>query len=221
MLNNISEISNNNQTGVHINLDKTIIGFIARGVTANNSNANFKDQHADCIIPHTGLIGFTHGGPGSSGDAVFLDFNREGGVSITSELEFIAKNSHIRAQKEQALKMIDAEYAKKNNYSSGVILIQAPVPNHNSFIEGWMELHRAPKPFNIIGGNCTTRAKEIFVAAGILQNKYFFIDTPCKLFEYLHESLSLTPGYTIKCFFGYVGFEKKSNEFGYNLIILN
>jgi hypothetical protein len=226
MFNCISEIyDGNHPMGVRVKLDRTIIGLLARGVREHDSNGHFKDQHADCIIPIDGVIGFTQGqGPASGGSlsypSAYCTMNVEGGVLTTEELEKMAKKGPTQAIKEQALMMIDARFAKKNNYSSAVLLIQAPNSTVNLFIEKWQELRDNPKPFHILGGNCSTRAKEIFVEAGVIPHKYFFIDTPHQLFEYLQNSLSLTPNYKIQTFFGYVGFEKKEHELGYDLIVL-
>ncbi len=224
----ISEIRKGNTlVGQKVVLDRTTIGFIARGTLENGHSPHLKDQHGDCIIPIDGVIGFSYRDrPASGGSAMasskVFDINVAGAVSTTASLETHSRNGMLeRSQREIARMMINAEYAKEKTYSSAVLLIRAPERNVNLFIEKWQELRDNPKAFHIVGGNCTSRAKEIFVAASIIPNKLFFPATPNKLFHYLKESLNNIPGYKIETFFGYVGFEKKPVDFGYDLVVLN
>jgi hypothetical protein len=227
----ISEITERNRKiGYRVALDRTTIGFIARGTERDGHSPKLKEQHGDCIIPIDGVIGFSYrpgGRPASEGalaaGSAFFDMNLNGAVTTTAILEAHARNSMVQwEQRLLARMLIEATYAKEKDYPAAVLLIQAPERNVSLFIEKWQELRNNPKAFHIIGGNCSTRAKEIFVASNIIPNKLFFPDTPNKLFHFLKDYLSSAPGYKTETFFGYVGFEKKTSRYalGYDLVVL-
>ena len=61
------------------------------------------------------------------------------------------------------------------------------------------------------------RSHEMFVKSGIVKRGGGIL-TPNQLFHYLARSLENKKGYTVRKFFGYIGFEK-TNGSGYDLII--
>lgn len=220
------------QVGQRITPDGRTIGFVARGMRegGRHSSAFLKQQHADCLLPYGKLIGFSPTNrPGSGGTlGAYFDLNVEGAVVPAERLEAVARNNFDPDVRNQATSLIRAERAKVDDYMSGVLLIEAPQRNVELFIENWEKLSKAPKNFYVIGGNCATRAKDIFVASQIIPHVSFLIDTPAKLFAHLTQVLSCDCRYKITSFLGYFGFEKrpemgieKKQEMRYDLIVLN
>lgn len=216
MATKIVPITNGNTlTGYRITPDRTTIGFVARGVRGRSHSPSIKEQHADCILPYGSLTSFSYDGNPACGS---FTMNAKGDVLKTEDYELAAQSRFpdIRAQ---AQRLIGAEVAKKDDYMSGLLLIEAPKHNVDSFMRNWLELKEKPKNFHIIGGNCSTRAKDIFVASQIIPHVNFLIDTPSKLFAHLTHVLNNDPKYKITSFFGYFGLEKISDGV-YDLIIL-
>ena len=107
-----------------------------------------KQEHADCLLPFGELVGFgAYQNSGASPCSQLAAFNLEGGVFGYSHLETRSRTAHGVEEKEEAKKLILAEYAKKLDYMSGILLVDAPLFIVDSFVKEWMDLAICPKKF--------------------------------------------------------------------------
>lgn len=208
---------------VRISLDRNTIGYIVRAKRDENHSPSIRSQHADCIRPYGELIGFSmRGGPATGGELCrswnLIDMNHQGTTFDIADLINLSKKGPNATVRDSALKMISAEHAQKQDFMSAVLIIHMSSEKTSMrFIEAWEKLKTSQKSFNIVGGNCAVRAYHTFVEAGIIEKNRTIL-TPNQLFQYLADELETKEGYTLKKYFGYIGFEKNI-KVGYDLII--
>lgn len=200
------KILSKNKKEIVIRFNENTVGCVIRNMRNLNSYEPTYNQHIDCILPSGEPVGFFgRPGPGSSGPFSAswnsLALNEIGNVFGYDRLLLIAPE------------LVDLEEAMKKNVLSGVLILQFPEKNQDKahcFHKYWVEAKGAKKgelkPFHIIGRNCSTFAYNGFKESNILNERMSYIfDTPRKLFDALIRG-SKNEGYTLKCYFGHVGF---------------
>mgnify|MGYP006902054197 CR=1 FL=1 len=101
---------------------------------------------------------------------------------------------------------VDIETAVESGTITTVLVVNVTREQADKFKKYWMMTDKAPPTFNILGGNCSTRASDSFIYSGILSRKIPGLDTPDNLYEQLVDSKAQTTSYT-----GYVGFKKAAS----------
>lgn len=207
---------------IRITMGRTTIGYIVRSKRNENHSPSLQSQHADCIRPYGELIGFSaRKGPATGGQMCAswncLSLNLKGKVLEVNDLIYHSEKNPVPTVRDEALKMISADFAQKSDFISAVLIINAPESVTNRFICSWERLKENPKNFNLFGGNCAVRAQDIFVEAGLLSKKRINI-TPNQLFHILSRELEGRGEYHLKKYFGYIGFEENIDG-GYDLVI--
>ncbi len=212
-----------NENEVRITLDLNTIGYIARAKRDDKHAPSITSQHAECIRPYGELIGFGHRRGAATGGNLcrswnLIDMNRNGTTYEVEDLVNHVRCNPVPQSREDAKKMISADVAKELDFMSAVLIINTPSESTAlEFVRAWESLKENPKSFNIVGGNCAMRSHEMFVKSGIVKRGSGIL-TPNQLFHYLARSLENKKGYTVRKFFGYIGFEKTGTS-GYDLII--
>jgi hypothetical protein len=83
---------------------------------------------------------------------------------------------------------IDCATARGYGVLSTFLIFAVSATEAKKFSDYWGGLDKSPGSFNILGGNCSTRASGSFQAAGILSGGIPGLDTPNNLYLQLHRS---------------------------------
>lgn len=165
-------------------------------------------QHADCILPNGEPIGYfandgaATGGPSSASWNV-IHMNKTGVV-----LDY-------RKMKRTLPQFTNEKTAKAKNILSTVLLVDVNDVEARLFSTYWQELSQSSGSFHLLGKNCSTRASQAFIKAGILHSQIPGIDTPNNLYEQLAKEKSRNP----TSFSGYIGFSQSASPGHLDLLI--
>ena len=183
------------------------VGLVVRGKNSPSHEPGVMEQHADCILADGSPIGFfgdvgagpASGGSAGSGPSVGLNMK---GVVYDYPLFKIHRPYYI-----------DLAEAKKYLVKSTVLLITVTKTQASLFKDYWDRLKTKPDSFYLLGYNCSTRASDAFIYAGILTGGIPGLDTPNNLYKQLITSFTKTASYS-----GFVGFVAKSGG-GYDVLV--
>lgn len=145
------------------------VGLIVRGKKSHDHAPGVMEQHADCILSNGLPVGFFGEGNDSTSNSSGLGMN--GQMYDFTEL------------KRHRPYYIDKNMAATYGTVSTVLLIYVSTQQANDFDQYWSDLDKSPGTFNILGGNCSTRASGGFKKAGILAGGIPGLDTPNNLYK--------------------------------------
>lgn len=116
---------------IRITMGRKTIGYIVRAKRKESHSPSVLSQHADCIRPYGELIGFSgRGGPATGGQVCAswnsLDMNLKGNTHEVKDLIFHSEKNPMPRVREDALKMVSAEFAKQKDFMSAVLIINTP-----------------------------------------------------------------------------------------------
>lgn len=193
----------------HHRIDSNVIGLIVRGKRNDTHSPGTMEQHADCILPNGEPVGFFGGegdaSSGSSGSGFKSSISSwKDGPSVS--LNSTGINMKGMVANYQELKRIrpyyvDIDLAKKYSVFSTVLLIEVSQSQASLFKTFWETLKLNPGTFNILGGNCSTKAAKAFAHAKIIGGEIPRLDTPNNLYKYLKAKHQ----YTQKSHSGHIG----------------
>jgi hypothetical protein len=175
------------------------VGLIVRGKTSHTHEPGVMEQHADVILPDGSPMGFF--GEGNDGSFNKSGMGMHGMVYDYSEL--LKHRPYY----------IDCATAKGYNVISTFLIFYVGGAEAKKFSDYWANLDKSPGSFNILGGNCSTRASGAFQAAGILSGGIPGLDTPNNLYLQLYRE----KGKTARIDSGYIGFSPRTG--GFDLLV--
>jgi hypothetical protein len=175
------------------------VGLIVRGKTSPAHEPGVMEQHADVILPDGSPVGFF--GEGNDGS-----FNKSGLGMDGTVYDF----SELRKHRPY---YIDCATARGYGVLSTFLIFAVSATEAKKFSDYWGGLDKSPGSFNILGGNCSTRASGSFQAAGILSGGIPGLDTPNNLYLQLHRE----KGKTALVDSGYIGFSPRGR--GFDLVV--
>ncbi len=174
-------------------IKSNVIGLIVRGKKNDAHSPGNMEQHADCILPNGGHVGFFGGGgdasSGSSGSSLGSSLNSwANGPSISSNSTGINMKGKVAHHKE-LLKIrpmyVDINLARQYKVYSTVLLLETTLTQAKLFNTFWDNLKLKPGTFNILGGNCSSNAAKAFIHANIITGGIPGLDTPNNLYKHL------------------------------------
>ena len=170
------------------------VGLIVRGKTSHAHSPGVLEQHADCILADGSPIGFFGEGDAASGSS---GLGLDGAVYDFEEFQQ-KRPFYVNGASARGLKIVSA-----------VLRITASSTQAARFRTFWTRLDADPDTFNILGGNCSTRASSAFVHAGLLGGGIPGIDTPDNLWRQL---CTIHRG-RVTAAYGYIDFQPKGEGF--------
>lgn len=197
-----------------INFPPNSVGLIVRGKTSDSHSPGLMEQHADCILPDGGPVGYfgdegdgSSGRTSSGGGSSSVSWNRSG-MNMKGFVAYYPEFQRIRPF------YVNIDQAMKYGVQSTVLVIQITPEQAKIFTQTWKNMALSPGTFNILGGNCSTHASSAFVEAKILSQGIPGLDTPNNLYQQLKDKKK--PAF--KSYSGYVGF-KPSGFGGYDIYV--
>lgn len=191
------------------------VGLVVRGKHSDDHSPGLMAQHADCILPDGGPVGyFGNEGDGSSGHtssgggSSSISWNRSG-LNMKGFVAYHPEFLRIRPY------YVNLDQAIKYQVLSTVLIVQVTPEQAKIFAQTWKNMHLAPGTFNILGGNCSTHASTAFVEAKILSDGIPGLDTPNNLYLQLKN----TKKPNVKSYSGYVGFKPNGFSKGYDIYV--
>ena len=195
---------------VDFNTFPTKVGFVVRGMRGPDADPRLLDQHADCVLSDGSPVGFYGEGPPRTGAGGFSDASNSVGFNMTGAVYdyhgmFLKRRQYV-----------DLRTAKGHDVVSTVLTVNVTDQQGRLFDGYWRQRLLKPGGFDFVGNNCSTHASEAFVVAGILAGSIPGLDTPVHLYRQLVKAQGVhrTTSYT-----GHVGFLKRSNLPGYQVVI--
>jgi hypothetical protein len=170
-----------------------VIGLIVRGKQNDKHKPGKMEQHADCILPGGGPIGFFGGNgdasSGSSGSS-FVGSSNSWAAGPSQSFNTTGMNmkgmvAHYNQLQKIRPMYVDVSLAKKYNVLSTVLLLEVTQSQASLFSQYWKNLELSPGTFNILGGNCSTHASDAFIAAKVVASGIPGLDTPDNLYHQL------------------------------------
>lgn len=190
------------------------VGLIVRGKISDDHSPGLMEQHADCIQPDGGPVGyFGNEGDGSSGGSSWgggsssISWNRSG-MNMKGLVAYYADLQRIRPY------YVNIDQAMKFNVQSTVLVVPVTREQAQIFTQTWKNMALSPGTFNILGGNCSTHASVAFVEAKILSQGIPGLDTPNNLYQQLKNKKK--PDF--KAYSGYIGFKPRGVG-GYDIYV--
>lgn len=174
-----------------------VISLVIRGKVSEDHNPSWFNQHSDVVLSTGAPVGFfaassAYGSKMFSNDGDVFDFETY---------------KSLRPQ------YVDVTVAKQMNSISTICRIEVTDLQAQKFDQYWKmlasDVDSKKERYNLIGNNCSSRANQAFVAAGILDKEIPGLDTPNNLYEQLKNKY---PG-SFACKSGYVGFKKVGHQF--------
>lgn len=174
-------------------IDPDVIGLIVRGKKNDSHSPGTMEQHADCILPNGEPVGYFGGGgdasSGSSGSSFFSSKSSwKNGPSISlnsTGINMKGMVAHYPDLQKMRPYYVDIDLAKKYDVFSTVLLIKVSQSQASLFKTFWETLKLSPGAFNILGGNCSTKAAKAFAHAKVISGGIPGLDTPNNLYDYL------------------------------------
>ncbi len=205
-----------------ISVSAKTVGLIVRGKHNDGHRPGVMEQHADCILPNGGPVGFFGGGgdasSGSSGLLFGSSFTswRDGPSASSNSAGINMKGmvAHYREFKKIRPMYVDIKLAKKYDVRSTVLLFDVTDIQAELFVKYWNELKLKPGAFNLLGGNCSSHASEAFLAANIVRSGIPGLDTPDNLYSQLKTKYATTA----MRYSGFVGAAPKGGD-KYDLLV--
>lgn len=204
------------------NIDSNTVGLIVRGKRNDAHSPGTMEQHADCILPNGEPVGFFGGegdaSSGSSGssfksslsswqDGPSVSLNSTG-INMEGMVAYYPELKRIRPY------YVDVDLAKRYEVISTVLLIPVDHSQASLFKTFWENLKLNPGAFNILGGNCSTKAAKAFSHAKIISGGIPGLDTPNNLYKHLKAKYQDTQ----RVLSGYIGAESIGGD-RYDLVI--
>jgi hypothetical protein len=193
----------------NLKFDGTKIGLIVRGKQSHEHSPDLMAQHADVILADGSPMGFfgegeAHSsGASGSGSSAGYGLNMKGAVF------------DYNMMKHQRPYYVDLDMAKsKYKIVSTILTVTVSKEEAQMFSEYWSTLDRDPAFFNILGYNCSTRASQGFVHAGVVRGGIPGLDTPDNLYRQLF-AVGLT---RVKTYYGYIGFSPLGTGKGFDVL---
>lgn len=176
------------------------VGLIVRYKTSHTHHPKYIDQHADCILPSGGPVGFFGGGAGASG-------SRSAPSMAVSTLEgqVYTYDDYMDLRPEYA----DLNTARDQNAVSTVLMIRVNMEQAHKFARYWENLRQSPGGYRFVGNNCATHACDAFKAARVLNRDIPWLDTPDNLYQQLYDYYH----HMVVPRSGYVGFVRRGRHF--------
>jgi hypothetical protein len=196
-----------------IDFPANCVGLIVRGKRNDDHFPALTEQHADCILPDGGPVGyFGNEGDGScgefpSGRGWSASWNRSG-MNMNGFVAYYHDFQHYRPQ------YVNIDLAKKFNLVSTVLIAQVTREQAKAFAQAWATMKLDPGTFNFLGRNCSTRASGAFMEASIVSQRIPGLDTPNNLYLQLTKNQRAT----IRTYSGYVGFRPNGSG-GYQVLL--
>lgn len=197
-----------------INFPPNSVGLIVRGKTSDDHSPGLMEQHADCILPDGGPVGYfgnegdgSSGGSSSGGGSSSISWNRSG-LNMKGFVAYYNDFQRIRPY------YVNVDQAMKFNVQSTVLVISITPEQAQIFTQTWKNMALSPGTFNILGGNCSTHASTAFVEAKILSQAIPGLDTPNNLYQQLKDKKK--PAFST--YSGYVGFRPNGGS-GYDIYV--
>lgn len=206
----------------HYRIDPNVIGLIVRGKRNDTHSPGNMEQHADCILPNGEPVGFFgdegDASSGSSGsnlsssvsswqDGPSISLNKTG-INMKGTVAYYQELRRIRPY------YVDLDLARKYKVFSTVLLIEVTHAQASLFRTFWETLKLSPGAFNILGGNCSTKAAKAFAHAKIITGGIPRLDTPNNLYKYLKSKHQNTQ----KVYSGHIGAEPVGGD-RYDLVV--
>ncbi|WP_444943301.1 hypothetical protein ACJJIK_15765 [Microbulbifer sp. ZKSA006] len=172
------------------------IGLIVRGKENDAHSPGVLDQHADCILPNGQPIGFfgeggdVSSGPSGSSGSLFKSSIPSWANGPSASFNKSGLNMKgLVADYDDMLKIrpyyVNINSAKLYNIKSTAILIEVSEPQATLFKSFWYNLKISPGAFNMLGGNCSSKAAKAFNYAKVLNKDIPGLDTPDNLYKHL------------------------------------
>lgn len=207
---------------IHYRIDPNVVGLIVRGKNNDMHNPGAMEQHADCILPNGEPVGFFGGeGDASSGSSgpIFKSSisSWQGGPSVSlnsTGINMKGMVAHYQDLRRIRPYYVDIISAKKYQVFSTVLLLEVTASQATLFKIFWETLKLNPGSFNILGGNCSTKAAKAFAHAKIITGGIPGLDTPNNLYKHLKAKYKDVS----KIFNGHIGAEPISGD-RYDLVV--
>jgi hypothetical protein len=187
----------------------TKVGLIVRGMTGPQADPRMLEQHADCVLSNGAPVGFYGEGPPRSG----------GNTSVVSNTFGVNLNGVVydyHAMFARRRYYVDLASAKGYGVISTMVTVNVTDNQARLFNGYWRQRLARPGGFDIVGNNCSSRASEAFVVAGIVRAGIPGIDTPVHLYRQL---VHVQGPYRTATYSGHIGFVKSASLPGYQVVI--
>lgn len=203
-----------------LHFDGTAVALLVRGKLGSEHSPGLMEQHADVALADGTPMGFfgegsgdSSGGRGaSSSDSAGSSSNSSGPSSSLSRSSGMGLDGEVYDYVELKMKRknyVDLETAVESGTVTTILMVSVTAEQAKKFERYWRMTDKSPPTFNIVGGNCSTRASDSFIYSGILSGGIPWLDTPNNLYKQLVQSNVSTTSYT-----GFVGFRKKAGGGG-------
>jgi hypothetical protein len=167
--------------------NKDQVALIVRGKSSATHEPKLNDQHADVILPNGEPVGYFGEGGGVSGwvtqqkvgilKRVVGAMRMEGGVYGYNKLAM--HRPHF----------VDGTRAQEGNVYSTVLVVSVTKQQGIAFENYWSWLAMYPGKYRLLGKNCSSRAADAFIQAGIIKGSIPRLDTPNNLYKHLVKKL--------------------------------
>lgn len=179
---------------------KDRVALIVRGKTSATHEPGVGDQHADVILYNGAPMGYFGEGAGASG------YLANPGSVLKQLSGAMSMDGKVYDYNEMTIKRphyVDGINAKTNGIYSTVLVIEVTPAEAAEFTKYWTTLSTTPPTFRIVGKNCSTRASEGFIRAGIVKGGIPGLDTPNNLYKQLVKE----KGKKAKSYSGFLDFQ--------------
>jgi hypothetical protein len=190
--------------------DGKTLGLIVRGKYSHQHSPDLMAQHADVILADGSPIGFFGEGDAYSSGASGSRSSNKSGLNMKGVVfDYHDMNVHRPYY-------VDLEMARsKYKVVSTVLLLEVTKQAAALFSDYWAQLKANPKLFNILGYNCSTRASQAFIHAGVARSGIPGLDTP----DNLYRQIFAIKGGMVSVYVGYLGFVPKSPGRGFDVFV--
>ncbi|KAA5605236.1 hypothetical protein F1188_11735 [Roseospira marina] len=205
-----------------LTFDGTAVALLVRGKLGPAHSPGLMDQHADVALPDGSPMGFFgegSGEPSGSRGAASSDSSASSNSSGPAFSPFRSTGMGLDGQvydyvelKARRKNYVDIQTAIESGTVTTVLLVTVNAAQAKKFRSYWLTMDKTPPTFNIVGGNCSTRASDSFIYSGILSGGIPGLDTPDNLYNQLVASSNTTTSHT-----GFVGFRKAPSGTGFIL----